>query len=76
MEASAVGARVRSARKKARLTQVELAKKARIEQSSLSKIERAECAPRASTITAIARACGVTTDELLLGKARAQRKAV
>ncbi len=67
MKATTVGARIRDARKRAKLTQVQLAKRARIEQSTLSKIERGANAPRSTTIASIAKACGCTADKLLFG---------
>lgn len=53
-----LGERIKNARKKRGLTQVELAKMAGIEQASLSRIEREVGEPLRKTLIAIGRALG------------------
>jgi transcriptional regulator with XRE-family HTH domain len=63
---SSVGERVRRLRKRAKLTQQELAGKAGISLSNLAQIEQGQKVdPRVSTITALAEALGVDVNELL-----------
>jgi transcriptional regulator with XRE-family HTH domain len=57
--------KIRAARRRAGLSQAELATKAGISQATLSRIERGEGDPRTNVLEEIARACGVALPELL-----------
>jgi transcriptional regulator with XRE-family HTH domain len=62
-----VGQRIRQARERAQISQVELARRIGISANALCSIEAGEADPRASRIVAIAQELGVSTDALLLG---------
>ena len=64
---SALGVRVRLHRESAGLTQEELASRAGIGRVTLVRLEGGEQAPRFGTLAAIARALGVSVNELLVG---------
>lgn len=60
-----VGARIKSLREAAGLSQNELARRAGVSQSGLSYIESGEKSPSVDTLLRIADALGVTVSELL-----------
>ena len=62
---TAIGKRIRGARKAQGLTQERLAELSGIEPSNISHIERAATKLSLPTLVAIANSLGVTTDELL-----------
>ena len=59
-----IAAAVRHLRRRAGLTQAELAEKAGISRATLARVELAEVDPAASTLRALARALGVTVNDL------------
>jgi transcriptional regulator with XRE-family HTH domain len=66
MNQLAVGKRIKERREAAGLTQQQLAVKAGLSVSNLAQIEQGQKAdPRISTVVALARALGVTVDDLL-----------
>ncbi|MGC8514289.1 MAG: helix-turn-helix domain-containing protein [Acidimicrobiales bacterium] len=69
-EAQLVGRQIRSLRRSASLTMVELAAKARVSQPFLSQIERGLAAPSLTTILSLAEALGVQPGQLLGPPAR------
>lgn len=72
-----IGARVKTARKDAGLTQTELAKKAEIRQSTLSELETAgQKSVAADVAFLIAKACGVRLEWLLFGTGPQQEAVV
>jgi transcriptional regulator with XRE-family HTH domain len=60
-----LGLRIRLARTRTRMSQAELADRIGISRNAMNRIESGLTDPRASRITAIARALGTTTDYLL-----------
>ncbi|HLG00235.1 MAG TPA: helix-turn-helix transcriptional regulator [Acidimicrobiia bacterium] len=55
-----VGATLRAARRRAHLTQRELATKTGVAQPTIARIEQGKANPRVDTIERLLRACGVT----------------
>jgi DNA-binding XRE family transcriptional regulator len=68
LTAQNVGARIKSVRKKLKITQKELAKATDIDQAIISKIETGKHLPRVDTIERIANGLGVTMSQLLVSK--------
>ena len=60
-----LGRRVREQRQSAQFTQAELAKRSSIGRTTVARIESGEQSPRFNTLSAIARALGLTVDDLL-----------
>ncbi len=65
MEVVKIGEQVKRARKRALLTQGELAEKAGIGQTTLNRIEKGHTGPHFRTIRKIAKALGVDAKELI-----------
>lgn len=64
MDHVAVGERVRRAREKAGLTQVELSERSGVTQATISRIENGERGVSFENAVAIARVCGCSLDAL------------
>lgn len=60
-----LGANLKRIRIKKNITQVEIAKKLGVDRSFVSNLENAKTNPTLATITNLARALGVSTNELL-----------
>ena len=60
-----LGRRIREQRQSAQFTQAELAKRSSIGRTTVARIESGEQSPRFNTLSAIARALGLTVDDLL-----------
>lgn len=58
---------IRAERVRKQLSQIELAEKVNISENSMGKIERAQQTPSALVIFDIAKALGITVDELYKG---------
>lgn len=65
---AAVGARVRTARKAAGITQTELGQRTGFDQAVLSRLERGKHDPRTETLRRIAEALGLSLSALLAGE--------
>lgn len=65
--AKTVGAIVRTARERLKLTQEEAAKRAGMSPPAFNRLERGTGDPRWSTMVKVARAFGLTLDELMAG---------
>ena len=63
-----LGDRIRHARERVGLSQIELARRIGLSKNAMNSIEGGDADPRASRIVAIAQALGVSTDALLLDK--------
>lgn len=68
LDLTAFGGRIRKARELAGLSQAELGRRMETSQTDISRWERGVVMPRLSTLLAIAKACGVSTDWLLTGR--------
>ena len=64
-----LGDRIRHARERVGLSQIELARRIGLSKNAMNSIEAGDADPRASRIVAIAQELGVSTDALLLGQA-------
>ena len=62
-----LGDRIRQARERVGLSQIELARRIGLSKNAMNSIEAGDADPRASRIVAIAQELGVSTDALLLG---------
>ena len=62
-----LGDRIRRARERVGLSQIELARRIGLSKNAMNSIEAGDADPRASRIVAIAQVLGVSTDALLLG---------
>jgi len=62
-----LGDRIRQARERVGLSQIELARRIGLSKNAMNSIETGDADPRASRIVAIAQELGVSTDTLLLG---------
>ena len=62
-----LGDRIRQARERVGLSQIELARRIGLSKNAMNSIETGDADPRASRIVAIAQELGVSTDALLLG---------
>ena len=62
-----LGDRIRQARERVGLSQIELARRIGLSKNAMNSIEAGDADPRASRIVAIAQVLGVSTDALLLG---------
>lgn len=65
--ASEIGQKIRAARKRARLTQVEVANGAGIHRTEVGLLERGKRIPRADTLIKVAAGIGVDASELIRG---------
>jgi transcriptional regulator with XRE-family HTH domain len=65
--AKTIGATVRNARERMKLTQEEAAKRAGMSPPAFNRLERGDGDPRWSTVVKVARAFGLTLDELMAG---------
>ncbi len=65
---NALGVRIRLARRRAKLTQEQLAEKAGISTSFMGHVERGSRILSLETLVMLAKALGVTLDELVIGK--------
>ena len=63
-----LGDRIRQARERVGLSQIELARRIGLSKNAMNSIETGGADPRASRIVAIAQVLGISTDALLLGK--------
>ena len=63
-----LGDRIRQARERVGLSQIELARRIGLSKNAMNSIETGDADPRASRIVAIAQELGVSTDALLLDK--------
>lgn len=63
-----LGDRIRQARERVGLSQIELARRIGLSKNAMNSIETGDTDPRASRIVAIARELGISTDTLLLDK--------
>ena len=63
-----LGDRIRQARERVGLSQMELARRIGLSKNAMNSIEAGDADPRASRIVAIAQELGVSTDALLLDK--------
>ena len=63
-----LGDRIRHARERVGLSQIELARRIGLSKNAMNSIEAGDADPRASRIVAIAQVLGVSTDALLLDK--------
>ncbi len=61
-----LGDRIRQARDRAGLSQIELARRIGLSKNAMNSIETRDADPRASRIVAMAQVLGVSTDVLLL----------
>ena len=61
-----LGDRIRQARERVGLSQIELARRIGLSKNAMNSIEAGDADPRASRIVAIAQVLGVSTDVLLL----------
>ena len=61
-----LGDRIRQARERVGLSQIELARRIGLSKNAMNSIETGDADPRASRIVAIAQELGVSTDTLLL----------
>ena len=61
-----LGDRIRHARERVGLSQIELARRIGLSKNAMNSIEAGDADPRASRIVAIAQVLGVSTDALLL----------
>jgi transcriptional regulator with XRE-family HTH domain len=61
-----LGDRIRHARERVGLSQIELAQRIGLSKNAMNNIETGDADPRASRIVAIAQVLGVSTDALLL----------
>lgn len=66
-EEDTVGRRIRAARWKRDLTQIELAGNTGVAHPTISKIETSRATPHRATVTALAAGLGVTAESLLVG---------
>lgn len=62
-----LGDRLRQARERVGLSQIELARRIGLSKNAMNSIETGDADPRASWMVAIAQEFGVSTDVLLLG---------
>jgi transcriptional regulator with XRE-family HTH domain len=70
-----LGDRIRQARERVGLSQIELARRIGLSKNAMNSIETGDADPRASRIVAIAQELGVSTDALLLGRPATVKKA-
>jgi len=61
-----LGDRIRRARERVGLSQIELARRIGLSKNAMNSIEARDADPRASRIVAIAQVLGISTDALLL----------
>ena len=69
-----LGDRIRQARERVGLSQIELARRIGLSKNAMNSIEAGDADPRASRIVAIAQVLGVSTDVLLLDKPATARQ--
>jgi len=62
------GAKLRQARKRLRLTQIDLAEEVRVNQAHISRLETGDRGARRRTLERLARALKVRSEELLAGE--------
>lgn len=60
-----LGRKLKAARDRAKMTQEELARKARIGRVYIARLESGRYDPRASIVVRLAKALGISTDDLL-----------